>query len=138
MKESMRIWLGERDRWVCGICQDRQRPVRKPPGAVAVSLERLVAEDALAGDVIDGPWEDMEDAVASDCRHCALRTERVAEIRMTKRSCRAALTAAAWTDTLRWGEQTGSGSRRDRVWAEVSTGWTGAVSIRHHDNCPWP
>jgi HNH endonuclease len=65
----MRIRIGERDRWVCGICRDPQRPVRKPPGAVTLLPADLVVEHVPAVEVIDGLWEDGEDVIARDRRH---------------------------------------------------------------------
>jgi hypothetical protein len=69
MNKSTRIRIGNRDRWLCGICRDPQRLVRKPPSAVTLLPEEIVAEDVPAGEVVDGLWEDVEDAVARDRRH---------------------------------------------------------------------
>jgi hypothetical protein len=69
MKESTRIRIGERDRWICGICRDPQRPVRKPPGAVTLLPADFVMEDVPAEEANDGPWEDADAAIARDSRH---------------------------------------------------------------------
>ena len=54
------IRVGDRDGWVCGICRDPARPVRRPLGAVTISASDLILEDVPAGTQVDEPQEDVE------------------------------------------------------------------------------
>jgi hypothetical protein len=53
-----RIEIGQRDNWLCGICQDTARPVERPPAMLLgeVRVEELVAEDVP-------PWEEIPEQV---------------------------------------------------------------------------
>jgi HNH endonuclease len=48
-----RIQIGERDNWLCGICQDLARPVEHPPVMVIrrLTIEDLVVEDVASGEL---------------------------------------------------------------------------------------
>lgn len=54
------IRIGDRDGWVCGICRDPARPVRRPLGVVTISASDLILEDVPAGTQVDEPQEDVE------------------------------------------------------------------------------
>ena len=54
--------IGDRDGWVCGICRDPARPVRRPHGAVTISVSDLILEDVPAEAQAVEPWEDAEPA----------------------------------------------------------------------------
>jgi hypothetical protein len=55
---SRLIRIGDRDHWICGICRDPARPIRRPPAEVTILASELIMEDVPQGERVDGPWED--------------------------------------------------------------------------------
>jgi hypothetical protein len=47
------IRIGDRDGWMCGICRDPARPVRRPAGPVAILASEPIAEDTLPREQAD-------------------------------------------------------------------------------------
>src|SRR5258708_11831089 len=61
MAASRLIRIGDRDDWICGICRDPARQVRRPPAEVTMLASELVVEDTPPGERVDGPWGEDDD-----------------------------------------------------------------------------